>query len=183
MAEAICGECGGAVLYEATLATPGARVTCPRCSTDIEVDGLSDHGAETILVPEARAATGPESGPGTMLLRSDSVGGSGPSVDVKVRGFLTQDGLPPAEADFRLRSGATVVGREQGAIRVADAALSARHFQIEERSSDFFLRDLGSSNGTLLNGHRVRSAKLESGDRITAGGTTFTFSVRHLIPM
>lgn len=116
-----------------------------------------------------------------MLLGSEEAGD--PAVAVKTRGFLTQLGLSAGEGDSQLESGTTVVGRELGAIRVDDAAVSSRHFQIEERGSEFFLRDLDSSNGTFLNGHRVRSAKLKSGDRITAGSTTFTFSVRQLIPM
>lgn len=181
MTEAACGNCGEVVAFEANLAVPAATVTCPRCGTDFEVCAAGVSGAETILVPEAQAASGTKPLGGTMLLGSEAV--AEPGVTVKIKGFLTQEDLLPGEGDFRLGSGATVVGREQGAIRVDDSAVSSRHFQVEERGSEFFLRDLESSNGTFLNGHRVRSAKLRSGDRITAGGTTFAFSVRQLIPM
>ncbi len=180
MAEATCTNCGETVVFEATLATPVATVTCPACGADFEVYGAGVGGAETILVPESHAASGTPL-EGTILLGSEGL--AEPEVPVKIRGFLTREDVPSGDADFRLRTGTTVVGREQGAIRVDDAAVSARHFQVEERGSEFFLKDLDSSNGTFLNGHRVRSAKLRSGDRITAGGTTFAFSVRELIPM
>ena len=120
---------------------------------------------------------------GTITLRTEESDEPAPPLEVKVRGFLSQEGAPPGEADFRLRGGVTVVGRTEGEITLADATMSARHLQIEERGSEFFLHDLESSNGTFLNGHRVRSARLTSGDRIRAGQTTFTFSVRHVIPM
>ena len=178
MAETACGRCGERVVYEPALAGPGATITCPGCGTDFEVAAHAPPGAETILIPEARAAQGAGA---TMLLQAE--GAPAPAVSVKVKGFLTQEGRPPGEGDFRLRSGVTVVGRTHGAIRLDDAAISSRHFEVEERGSEFFLRDLESRNGTFLNGHRVRSAKLQSGDRIGAGGSTFTFSIRQIIPM
>ena len=180
MADAACAHCGRHVAYDAALARPSATITCPGCGDDFEVSARGEPGAETILISESQLANGAAPAGGTMLLQAEAVA---EAVTVKVKGFLTQEGLPPGDADFRLPQGVTVVGREQGAIRLPDAAVSGRHFQVEERGTEFFLRDLGSSNGTFLNGHRVRSAKLESGDRISAGGTTFTFSVRQIIPM
>jgi pSer/pThr/pTyr-binding forkhead associated (FHA) protein len=37
------------------------------------------------------------------------------------------------------------------------------------------INDLGSTNGTLVNGKRIDQADLEDGDEITIGETTFTF--------
>ncbi len=117
----------------------------------------------------------------TIVLESEPRGEPAPAVEVKVKGFLTRESRQPGEADFRLR-GLTVVGRHQGEIVVDDPAVSARHFQIEERGGGFFVRDLGSSNGTFVNDRMVRSAPLRTGDRIQAGSTVFVFSVRHTIP-
>ena len=64
---------------------------------------------------------------------------------------------------------ATTVGRAGGGINIDDPTLSSRHFKIEERGHEFFLRDLGSTNGTFLNGHLVRSAPLKTGDEIRNG--------------
>lgn len=155
----------------------------PPIETSAAPDTASESGAETILVPEYRVTADATPDTGTTLLKSDDVAALTPPTRATMRGFLTQEGLPSGEGDFRLRAESTVVGREQGAIRIVDDAISSRHFEVEERGSEFFLRDLGSRNGTLLNGHPVRSAKLKSGDRITAGNTIFSFSVRHVIPV
>ena len=51
-----------------------------------------------------------------------------------------------------------------------DNGLSRQHLAIEEEGGSWVLRDLGSKNGTMLNGAKVAgSAALKSGDRITAG--------------
>ena len=187
MVEMTCGRCGGTFPYQPN--PQGGGVSCPHCDAGLGdpqpagADSTAD-GAETLLVPEYRPrkqAAAPLDG--TTLLGSKEIAEPTPHVTAALRGFLTQEGKPSGEGDYRLPSDTTVIGREQGAIRVDDSAISARHFEVEERGSEFFLRDLGSRNGTLLNGHPVRSAKLKSGDRIIAGNTTFSFSVRHVIPV
>lgn len=51
-----------------------------------------------------------------------------------------------------------------------DAGLSRQHLTIEPDASDFFLKDLGSKNGTILNGRRVSGrVPLAPGDRLMAG--------------
>jgi len=56
-----------------------------------------------------------------------------------------------------------------------DSYLSGQHFAIENDGADARARDLGSSNGTFVNGERVTSdAVLREGDSLTAGGSTFT---------
>lgn len=182
MTQLTCENCGGSVLYEAGSAPHGTTTICPRCSSVIPVTMI-----ETAVEGHISVAGGSPTGfdayrTGTIMLRPEDAIEEAPSVEVKVKGFLTQDGLPPDEADYRLRGDATVVGRREGQIILDDPSVSARHFQVEEFSGRFFIRDLKSSNGTFLNGRMVRSAQLRSGDRIQAGSTLFTFSVRHTIP-
>lgn len=56
-----------------------------------------------------------------------------------------------------------------------DASLSRKHLRITRESDGVWLDDLGSKNGTMLNGARVASRqRLELGDRITAGQLTIT---------
>ena len=54
-----------------------------------------------------------------------------------------------------------------------DSALSRDHFLIEVKPPRCELRDLGSTNGTLVNDQPVSQAKLDSGDRISAGQSVF----------
>jgi sigma-B regulation protein RsbU (phosphoserine phosphatase) len=54
-----------------------------------------------------------------------------------------------------------------------DAGLSRQHLVIEKAGHDWIVRDVGSKNGTLLNGFRITGpAMLKSGDRVSAGHLT-----------
>ncbi len=69
-----------------------------------------------------------------------------------------------------------IVGRyEIYDVIIPDPSISRKHFALEARSDGLYLVDLGSLNGTLLNGRRVSTAKLEQGDRIAAGQTALYF--------
>jgi pSer/pThr/pTyr-binding forkhead associated (FHA) protein len=59
-----------------------------------------------------------------------------------------------------------------------DSYLSGQHFAIENDGNEVRARDLGSSNGTFVNGERVVSENvLREGDSLTAGGSTFTIHI------
>jgi hypothetical protein len=59
-----------------------------------------------------------------------------------------------------------------------DSYLSGQHFAIENDGGESRARDLGSSNGTFVNGERVTSETvLRDGDSLTAGGSTFTVHI------
>lgn len=65
-----------------------------------------------------------------------------------------------------------VVGRDQTTdLRLASHHVSKRHAAVEVRGGRVFLRDLGSTNGTLLNGEPLRGveAELHSEDKIRFG--------------
>ena len=85
-------------------------------------------------------------------------------------------------ASLPLAGARTTVGRKGSHIVIADPTLSAVHFVIEAIGETFVIRDMGSSNGTRLNTHKVRSARLEPGDLIDAGQTRFAFRVEESIP-
>ncbi len=65
-----------------------------------------------------------------------------------------------------------VLGKSAGASIILDNPyVSRRHARIRQRSGEFEIEDLGSKNGTLLNGSRIRSGRhpLQPGDRIELG--------------
>lgn len=67
-----------------------------------------------------------------------------------------------------------VIGRDPGCdIHVALDHLSRRHVEIEIRSNQLVLKDLGSANGTFVNGNRVDEATLRPGDKIKLDVLTF----------
>jgi FhaA, N-terminal domain/FHA domain len=55
-----------------------------------------------------------------------------------------------------------------------DSRASRRHARLTARDGLLVLTDLGSTNGTRVNGHRVSEVVLGAGDRITIGETTLT---------
>ena len=59
-----------------------------------------------------------------------------------------------------------------------DRAASGRHAAIVTILRDSFLEDLQSTNGTKVNGKKVRSADLSDGDEIEVGHTRFRFQLR-----
>src|SRR3989338_2392741 len=65
--------------------------------------------------------------------------------------------------------------RENNDLIINDKTVSRNHLEIEYASDSFLLRDLGSTNGTYLNGNRVKEAYLAPGDRIKLGNTVIEF--------
>jgi pSer/pThr/pTyr-binding forkhead associated (FHA) protein len=71
-----------------------------------------------------------------------------------------------------------VIGRSRECeVRLDDANVSRRHCEVVEEDGGWALVDLGSTNGTELNGRRVERAGLSDGDRITVGGTDLVFGL------
>jgi transcriptional regulator with GAF, ATPase, and Fis domain len=61
------------------------------------------------------------------------------------------------------------------ALQVGDFETSRRHLAIRRTASGWMVEDLGSRNGTLVNGERVERAELADGDTIEAGGAMLQF--------
>lgn len=90
---------------------------------------------------------------------------------------------PALEIDGRrvpLTAAVTTLGRDESADLVLDdPGISRRHAEVRIRNDgphlQVLLRDLGSTNGTYLNGDQVGDEELRDGDRITMGRTSLTF--------
>lgn len=68
----------------------------------------------------------------------------------------------------------TVVGRNEGAdVRLDRRSVSKSHCVLVKTEGFLFVRDLASTNGTKVNGQRVRRAALLPGDQLTIGGEKF----------
>jgi hypothetical protein len=186
VADELCSRCGW-VLGETVTA-------CPACG---EALAHRRSGFETAYFPAAAvqedAGEAPSTGPdgkgrvdpvatGTSLIHEDDFDPRADSLELKAQPLLTCRGGPTSGRRLNLGRPTTTVGRLGAEITIEDPTLSGLHFAIEERGHEFFLRDLGSTNGTFLNGHIVRSAPLESGDEIRAGESVFVFSVVDVIP-
>lgn len=75
-----------------------------------------------------------------------------------------------------LSKDAVVIGRlETCDVIVADPGASRRHAEIRREGDEWVVIDLGSTNGTEVNGKRVNRHRLAPGDRIVFGETTLEF--------
>ncbi len=89
---------------------------------------------------------------------------------------IVADG-PRAGAIFQLRAGTLALGRSgSNEIRLDDDAISSEHAHLRwEGEREITLVDLGSENGTKVNGRRAQQQRLRHNDVIEAGETRLVF--------
>jgi pSer/pThr/pTyr-binding forkhead associated (FHA) protein len=63
------------------------------------------------------------------------------------------------------------IGRRTGDLILDDPLISSKHCQITLRNGEYVLLDLGSTNGTMVDGRLVREVVLKAGHEITLGST------------
>ncbi len=86
---------------------------------------------------------------------------------------ILSDGV---EQKYALQAAVVTIGRGlESDIRIKDIKASRRHFQIVNSPQGFSCVDLGSGNGTFINGVQIKTQKLAPGDKIQVGATTITF--------
>ncbi|WP_377639212.1 FhaA domain-containing protein [Oryzobacter terrae] len=81
---------------------------------------------------------------------------------------------------YPLMGAITILGRDDAAdIILDDPGISRRHSELRVTTDGphtvTTVRDLGSTNGTFVNGERITSEHLHDGDRVTVGRTSITF--------
>jgi pSer/pThr/pTyr-binding forkhead associated (FHA) protein len=144
-----CSQCGSKLVEGASFCSQcGAPVARVEEAQDIDrTTAAIDVGA---LDPTTQLEGVPRLEPGTGML-------------VVVRG-------PNAGARFLLDRDATTVGRHPDCeIFLHDVTVSRRHSEVRREGPRFTLRDLGSLNGTYINGDRVEETVLSSGDEVQIG--------------
>ncbi|HPU35877.1 MAG TPA: DUF3662 and FHA domain-containing protein [Bacillota bacterium] len=96
----------------------------------------------------------------------------------RVYGVLEVDEGPEQGRIFPLKGVNILIGRREDCqIVFNDTSVSRRHARLELHRGRYTIQDLGSTNGTLVNGVRITSKVLEPGDVLTFGTTICTFKV------
>jgi pSer/pThr/pTyr-binding forkhead associated (FHA) protein/subtilisin family serine protease len=81
--------------------------------------------------------------------------------------------------EYPVRAAGATIGRAaDNAVRVGDELASRRHARVEQREDEFVITDLGSTNGTYVNGRRVHQQSLRAGDEIRVGRVRMRFQMR-----
>ena len=103
---------------------------------------------------------------------STAVPGSRPQAE------LTIESGPDAGHTHRAGDSALRLGRSpDNDVILRDPATSGHHARLERRGDQFWIVDLGSTNGTLVNGDPIQEKQLSHGDRVTIGQNAVHFSV------
>ncbi len=84
--------------------------------------------------------------------------------------FVMRSGPTPG-ATYSLEGDQLVIGRDSASnIAINDAEVSRKHARLNFQGGKYVIEDLGSTNGTFVNGQRVTSATvLKSGDVVSLG--------------
>ena len=135
-------------------------------------DGARDHAREegySFMGPvEVELAVGPVMRTGSFSIEPsfrEGAGGSG-------AGSL----LLPTGDRVPLGDRVVVIGRSpECTVVLQDHNASRRHAEIRPRGTTYVVHDLGSTNGTMVNGVRVGEQPLNAGDELTFGGTRMRF--------
>ncbi len=86
---------------------------------------------------------------------------------------------PQAGMSFPLSGNQVVIGREEGmGVVLQDPESSRRHARINWQGGQFAIEDMGSTNGTFVNGVQITTPKmLNPGDSIGIGQTALVFQI------
>lgn len=100
------------------------------------------------------------------------------------KGFLrvvsSESGTPAPDTSFPLLPVTSIGRHRSNTIVLNDGFISSRHAVLAQRETGWWLEDLGSRNGTLLNGMLLTDgAVVSAGDVITVGGIELRIELPH----
>ncbi len=141
-------------------------------------DAMAAAGASATPAPAPMAVPAPATAtPQTMRFDDLSAPVPAPAAN---RGAIQQPRLIDLTTNrsFPLTSERVLLGRALSSdIAIEDLNVSRTHAEIRsEGAGAWSVADLGSTNGTLVNGRHIASTMLQEGDRVTMGTTTFLFT-------
>ena len=142
---------------------------------------LGEFGIQTRLVkPPAHEGESPVQGEEGQTMVYSAVRDAPPAeppgrrAEVTTRAVVTVD-----DRRYVLEGPRATIGRSKDADCVLrDPNVSRHHAELRRAApGDWTIADLGSTNGVKVNGRRVGSTRLKSGDQVTLGTTTFRFDI------
>jgi Protein of unknown function (DUF3662)/Inner membrane component of T3SS, cytoplasmic domain len=158
----------------------------------VVMEGAEERGWGLVGPPEVAFETDPSLRQGEFrcqatLVEATTTGGaravgrgtSAPAVAPSSRAELVVVEKGKRARSFPLDRDRVVIGRLGGSdIVLTDPGASRRHAEVRRENGGFVISDLGSTNGTMVNGRAVGERTLEEGDRISIGRTVLEFRRR-----
>ena len=162
-------------------------VQCPQCENKYRLDEKQFAGRKEIMV---RCK---ECGAGFSVLASEALSLE-PDAPLPKETSLSEKGLQPhlptdKNVSLAVTKGAlkgqvfpvtkprVILGRAGADIVVPDAEVSRKHCLLEIHGTTATLLDLGSTNGTFVDGEQIESRELEHMTEFRVGSTVFIFTV------
>jgi hypothetical protein len=137
-----------------------------------KVTGKVEADEPSAQAPAQGGAAGESAGPLTAMLPGEVRQGK-----VRAPASMTLLSGPRSGTGFwPLDSPELTIGRgETAGATLADPGISRMHARIVREGDDFVVEDLGSTNGTEVNGQLVKRRRLADGDRVRLGSSTLQF--------
>ncbi len=77
-------------------------------------------------------------------------------------------------SEYEIESASITMGRGPGVdLAIDDSSVSRQHAALDFHDDGFRVRDLGSTNGIVVNGSKVQAVELKHGDRLELGDCGF----------
>lgn len=156
-----CPHCKATLQEEEIQETVTGGRVCPHCQRALD---------ERPSAEPPHATVAPASRPKLQELPSD-----------KTYTLEVLDGNQPGEV-FTLGKVHVVLGRRGCDIDLDDPEISRRHASIDIHGTDATLRDLGSTNGTYIQGQRIEEGRLEDNTEFRVGTHQLVFHVTYRAP-
>jgi len=96
---------------------------------------------------------------------------------LELKPHIVVKGLEEGVTQSFSESCVTIGRRADNQVLIDEDNISRRHVSVERRDGQYFIRDLGSANGSYLNERRTDIAQLGDGDRLRIGGYLITVSL------
>ena len=144
--------------------------------------GLGEFGIQTRVVnpePEAEEDIAPEQEASGRTMIYSTAGRVAEPLEERARSRQQTALLLMGGKRLVVGSGGATMGRSrQCDVTVDDPNVSRNHAEVRPRGGSWVLTDLGSTNGSRLNGHRVEGSEvLKPGDEIEVGTTVLRFEL------
>ena len=165
-----------------TMALPIEELEGQETESDVLDEADDRSGGESTPLLEEESAEQESGLPATMMLDMQAV----PAVEESEISDVAEPQVPTGYLDvaegpdqgttFDVDGSSIVVGRGLDSdIVLNDSSVSRKHFRLERGEDSFHLVDLGSGNGSIVNGARVQEIRLTEGATIEAGTTTLVW--------
>jgi len=151
---------------------PQASAPAPAPAVAAVADGDSTVVGRQVIPPAPAAAPKPAAAPPPPAAALPDAA-DGATVVLMTAAVVIEDGANAKEYPLTVING---IGRsDENRICLSNPGISRKHCEIKAAGGGYVIKDLGSQNGTFVNGQRVTEKKLTEGDTIDVGSVKFVF--------